>query len=118
MTFRKSITILYSTDIAASLDFYTQKLGFQQKWDWGSPPDFGGVVRDDVEVFFCLKNQGHPGTWFCIVVDNVDEFYESVKNNGVEILSTPTTQEWNMREMIIKDPDGHFIRIGQNTNCD
>ena len=118
MVFEKSITILFSTDIQRSLNFYIEKLGFEQKWDWGSPPDFGGVTKDKVELFFSLNGQGHPGTWMCIIVDDVDAYYESIRSKGVTILSAPEDKEWFMREMIIQDPDGHIIRFGHNINCD
>src|SRR5215203_6380364 len=109
MQFEKSVTILFSTDIQRSLDFYIEKLGFEQKWDWGTPPDFGGVVKDQVELFFCLNDQGHPGTWMCIVVDDVDAYYDNIKNKGAKILSVPEDKEWFMREMLVQDPDGHII---------
>jgi hypothetical protein len=32
MHFEKSITILYSQDIPTSLAYYTEKLGFDEKW--------------------------------------------------------------------------------------
>lgn len=112
MKFEKAVTILYSGDIIRSLDYYLDKLGFDQKWEWDSPPTFGGVSKDCVEIFFCKKGQGNPGTWLAINVDNVDEYYESIRNNGAKIISMPQDMEWNMREMLVEDPDGHIIRFG------
>ena len=74
MKFEKSNPILYSDDIQKSLDYYTEKLGFDEQWKWDDPPTFGGVVKDDVEIFFCKKDQGNPATWLCVVLDNVDEY--------------------------------------------
>ena len=118
MKFEKSITILYSADIVRSLDYYTEKLGFDEKWEWDSPPTFGGVNKDDVAIFFCKNDQGNPGTWLCIVVDNVDEYYESIKDKGANIAAVPQTKEWNMREMLVEDPDGHIIRFGHRIECE
>lgn len=118
MTFEKSITILYSSDLKKSLDYYINKLGFDEKWEWKDPPPFGGVVKNDVEIFFCEKNMGHPGTWLCIVVDNVDAYYESIKEKGAIIVSPPENREWFMREMMVADPDGHVIRFGNRIECD
>lgn len=118
MKLEKSITILYSIDIPRSLAYYTEKLGFEQKWEWDSPPTFGGVAKDDVEIFFCERNQGHPGTWLCIVLDNVDEYYESIKEKGANIIALPESKEWNMREMLVQDPDGHIIRFGNRIECE
>jgi catechol 2,3-dioxygenase-like lactoylglutathione lyase family enzyme len=118
MKFEKSVPILYSADISQSLDYYIEKLGFEQKWEWDSPPTFGGISRDDVEIFFSKEGQGNPGTWLCILVDNVDEYYHSIKDKGAKIIAEPDSKPWNMREMLVEDPDGHIIRVGHRIECD
>lgn len=118
MKFEKSNPILYSKDIKRSLKFYPEVLGFEESWEWGEPTDFGGVVKDDVEIFFCLNGQGSPGTWLAIILENVDEYYERIKDKGVRILSMPASHEWNMREMLVEDPDGHVIRFGHRMDCE
>ena len=118
MKFEKSIPILYSEDVAKSLTFYIDKLGFGEKWEWDNPPTFGGVCHGDVEIFFSEKGHGNPGTWVFIVVENVDEYYESIKLKGVNIIAPPNNKEWNMRELVVADPDGHIIRFGQRIESD
>ena len=93
-------------------------LEFEHSWTWGDPIDFGGVTKDEVEIFFCLQSQGNPGTWVTIVVDNVDEYYKKIKANHAKILAPPINQEWNMREMYVECPDGHILRIGHRIECD
>lgn len=118
MKFEKSNPILYSEDIERSLKYYTEVLGFDDSWTWGTPPDFGGVVKDEVEIFFCLRDQGNPGTWLALIVDDVDKYYEQIKEKEAKILAPPISQEWNMREMYVEDPDGHVLRIGHRIECD
>lgn len=118
MKFDKAIPILYSRDISASIRYFVEQLKFDKSWEWDNPPNFGGVVRDDVEFFFCKDNQGNPSTWLSIVVDDVDEYYACIKDSGANILSIPETQAWSMREMLVACPDGHIIRFGHNTACD
>ncbi len=118
MKFESLIPILYSADLAQSFSYYTEKLGFEKRWDWGEPPGFGCVGRDNVEIFFCLKNQGNPGTWLCINLQEVDEYYEFIKSKGATILSPPENKEWLMREMLVQDPDGNRIRFGHSIDCD
>ena len=112
MQFEKSISILYSTNIPRSLKYYTEQLGFEQKWEYDTPATFGGVGKDNVEIFFCKEAQGNPGTWLCVVLDNVDAYYNSIKSTGAKIIALPESKEWNMREMLVEDPDGHIIRFG------
>lgn len=118
MTLEKSITILYSEDIVRSLNYYVEILGFEHQWAWGDPPTFGGVSKDDVEIFFCEKGQGNPGTWLSIMLDNVDEYYEAIQAKGAQIVAPPDSKEWNIREMLVRDPDGHMIRFGHRIECD
>lgn len=118
MKFESLIPILYSADLTRSFSYYTEQLGFEKKWDWGTPPDFGCVGKDNVEIFFCLKDQGNPGSWLCVNLDNVDEYYDLIKTKGAIILSPPGDKEWLMREMLVQDPDGNIIRFGHSIDCD
>ncbi len=113
MIFRSNIPVLYSENVRRSIDYYTKVLGFEHKWEWDDPPTFGGVSRDLVEIYFCEKSQGHPGTWVYLILDKVDELYERAKANGAKILSAPENREWGMREMLVEDPDGHVLRCAQ-----
>lgn len=114
MSFQTTIPILYSSDVVKSLKYYTEVLGFDCKWDWGHPPTFGGVSKDGVQIFFCEKDQGNPGTWLSIMLDDVDEYYESIKTKGAIIQSPPESMTWGIREMVVEDHDGHCIRFGHN----
>jgi catechol 2,3-dioxygenase-like lactoylglutathione lyase family enzyme len=113
MIFESIVPILYSADVARSLAYYMDQLAFDEKWEWDNPITFGGVSKDCVRIFFCLKHQGNPGTWIAVNLDNVDEYYETIKARGARILSPPEDKEWFMREMLVADPDGHIIRFGK-----
>lgn len=112
MIFKHHVPILYSTDITRSIAYYVDVLGFEHKWEWDSPPTFGGVSKDGVELFFCKDGQGHPGTWLSIFISDTDEYYETIKAKGAKIIQSPQTYEWGIREMLVEDPDGHKIRFG------
>jgi catechol 2,3-dioxygenase-like lactoylglutathione lyase family enzyme len=118
MKIESVIPILYSDDVQRSIEFYTRVLGFAEHWTWDETPTFGGVVNGSSTIFFCKGDQGHKGTWLAINVDNVDEFYEGIKNKGVEISGPPEDKPWFMREMVVKDPDGHILRVGHGIECD
>lgn len=113
------IPILYSKNVPASIDYYKTVLGFDDSWLWEESPTFGGVSwGQDVRIFFCQEGQGHPGTWICVNLDNVDEYYEMIRQRGANILSAPKDESWFMREMLVQDPDGHIIRFGHGIECD
>ncbi|MEO1353577.1 MAG: bleomycin resistance family protein, partial [Cyanobacteria bacterium J06635_15] len=102
--------------IPDSINYYVNFLGFEQDWDWGDPPTFASISRDEVCIFLCQGAQGQSGTWLSIFVENVDALYEGCKAKGAMIRQAPTNFSWGMREMNIEDPDGHRLRIGTPTN--
>jgi uncharacterized glyoxalase superfamily protein PhnB len=109
--FEDSTPIFRVEAMAISLPYYTRQLGFQVAWDWGDPPTFACVKRGDVYLFLSEKNQGSPGSWLFISVDDVDRLYDEYKASGARILEPPTDFPWGRREMRVEDPDGHRLRL-------
>ena len=108
----ESVTpILNVKNFAAAMDYYVTKLGFEKKWDWGDPPEFGCVGRGEVSIFLCEGGQGQPGTWMYIGMDDVDALYEEYKKSGAIIRQPPTNYPWGSREMNVEDLDGHRLRM-------
>ncbi len=110
--FEHIVPILNVKNVPASIGYYVDKLGFDKKWDWGDPPTFGCVGRDEIELFLCQDGQGAPGTWMSIFVKDVDALHEDYKRRGAIIREPPTDYPWGVREMNIEDLDGHRLRIG------
>ena len=111
------IPILYVGNFAASLDHYENVLGFRKEWDWGDPPDIGSVERDGFSIMLCEGEQGHPGTWIWMGVEDADEYYEEYKASGAKIREHPINYPWAY-ELRIEDLDGHVIRIGSGPKDD
>lgn len=104
--------ILYVRDFAEAMSYYTEKLLFRKLWDWGNPPGFGAVALGNVEIFFCLQGQGQPGTWLSIFLEDVDSYFERISSLGADIVEPPANMPWGMREMQVRDTNGHIIRFG------
>jgi catechol 2,3-dioxygenase-like lactoylglutathione lyase family enzyme len=112
---RHVVPILNVRDVAATLAFYVDVLGFDSSWSWDDPPTFGGVVTGRAEIQFCKDGQGGPGTWVSVWVDDVDALYERLRSRDVDIRQPPTSFEWGVRELNVADPDGHRIRFSTST---
>ena len=106
--------ILNVRNVPASIDYYVHKLGFEKEWDWGDPPTFACVRRDQVRIFLCQGAQGAPGTWISIFVQDVDALYEDYQRRGADIRQAPTNFPWGVREMNVQDLDGHRLRLGSD----
>src|SRR4029453_12815804 len=53
------------------------------------------------------------GVWMSIWVDDVDAVQRRCREQGLEITWPPTNMPWNVREMNVRQPDGHVFRISQ-----
>ena len=108
------VPILNVSNFANAMEYYTAKLGFQKKWDWGDPPGFGCVARGKVEIFLCEGGQGQPGMWMSIFIEDVDALHQEYKKSGAIVRLPPTNMPWGTREMNVEDLDGHRLRMGSD----
>lgn len=114
---QRAMPVLESEDMGRSLAFYKDKLGFAAA-TWGEPPTFAIVQRGTVTIALAKVEPGHAAvsrkTWAAyIYVWDVDALYaELMALGGVAIPHPPRTQDYNCRDIVIDDPDGHMIAFG------
>ena len=113
----KSEAILAVADVAATIKFYREKLGFTKEWFWDDPPTHGGVEWGEVDIMFHLDPElakhveGHQHYFH---VKGVGDLYARHQQNGVEIISPLERKPWGMREYTVRDPNGYHLRFGEN----
>lgn len=107
--------ILRVQSLSASIDYYVNVLGF--KIDWHQPGIMASVSRNRCHMMLCEGDQGHPGTWVWIGVEDVERLVEEYSSKGAKIRHRPTNYEWAY-EMQIEDPDGHVLRMGSEPKPD
>jgi ankyrin repeat protein len=110
-TFDTVVPILNVKNVPASLEYYIGKLGFVKHWESGSPPNGASVGRGRITIFLFENMQGNPGTWLWIGMQDVDALHEEYKQSGAAIIAAPVDCPWGSREMQVKDPDGHVLRM-------
>ena len=103
--------ILSVGNMARSILYYVDVLGFTNA-DWGGD-DFTCVTRDNAGIYLAEGDQGQPGTWAWIGVEDVGALYEEYKVKGANILHPPEKYPWAY-EMKVADPDGHVLRFGSD----
>src|SRR3954464_4965855 len=107
--------ILSVKDIAASLRYCEQVLGFRRA-NWVKDGDtFALVQRDHAGIYLCQGEQGHAGTWLWIGVGDATALHEEFKSRGgATIVQPPTNYPWAL-EFRVADPDGHVLRFGSDS---
>jgi len=98
-------------NLKKSVDFYENVLGLQKKYEFG---DYAGFDCGGVEIG--LKTWGdleHPRKGEpCInfLVENIDDAYKNLQQNGVKIIEEPKETLWGARIIIFEDPDGNILQ--------
>ncbi|MBV6457808.1 MAG: hypothetical protein HONBIEJF_00928 [Fimbriimonadaceae bacterium] len=109
-----STAIFASADVAATLAFYKDVLGFESSWQIGEPPTFGSASVGGVTIMFCLQPElaakvgGHQH-W--IKVDDADTLYDRHRAAGATIVSAIDNMPWGSREYVVEDPAGYHLRF-------
>jgi catechol 2,3-dioxygenase-like lactoylglutathione lyase family enzyme len=110
--------VLAVPDAARSAQFFVDILGFEPV-----PVDDDGwrfVRKDHVMVMLgSCPDALPPGelgdhSYFgYLVVDDVDQYYSTVRAHGVDLIKQLRNEPWGMREFGLRTPDGHRLMIGQ-----
>jgi uncharacterized glyoxalase superfamily protein PhnB len=108
--FEGVIPILRVGNLQASLDYYVRVLGFEIDWG-GDSGVMASVSRDRASVMLCEGDQGNPGTWVWVGVEDAGALFEEYSERGATIRLPPTNYPWAY-EMHVEDPDGHVLRFG------
>jgi catechol 2,3-dioxygenase-like lactoylglutathione lyase family enzyme len=109
---------LFVSNIAASCDFFTAKLGFSIAFVYGDPPFYAQVARDaarlnlrhvDGPVIDSAIRDREVLLSASIAVDDVDRLYAEFQTAGVAVHQALRGEPWGARTFIIKDPDGNLL---------
>jgi uncharacterized glyoxalase superfamily protein PhnB len=100
-------------DLAKAQAWYRDVLGFDITWTWGE--EFGAVCMGRTEVFLRREEPPWTPTWCCVRVDDADALYAIYRERGANIVERPDSKPWGIREFSLRDPNGHYFRIGHST---
>jgi hypothetical protein len=109
-TFGSAAPIFRVANIGASLAYYVEKLGFEHNW---GDSGLASVSRDRCTIFLCEWEQGQPGTWAWVGVQDAGALHEELIARGAKIRVPPTNYAWAY-EMQVEDLDGNVIRLGSD----
>jgi catechol 2,3-dioxygenase-like lactoylglutathione lyase family enzyme len=109
---------LFVSDIGASCEFYTKKLGFAVAFTYGEPPFYGQVFRDGASLN--LRHLDEPAIRpelqdrehllsASITVDDAKLLFLEFRAASVAFHQTLMTEPWGARTFIVRDPDGNLI---------
>lgn len=127
MKYQKLTPNLVVQDVAASIEFYRNVLGFERGMvvPEKAPYVFASVTSGTVEIFFNDKKavreefpalaEGSIGGTLTLFleVDGIEEILSRVEKSGSRIVMPLKTQFYGMREFAFEDPEGWIITIAE-----
>ncbi|WP_375504109.1 VOC family protein [uncultured Nostoc sp.] len=113
----EQITFFYTHNLNASREFYEQKLGLELWLDQGTCRIY--TVSGSGYLGLCQTSEistppadKQSSVIFTLVTQQVDEWFEYLKERGVEFEKPPTLNEkYNIYHCFLRDPSGYLIEI-------
>ncbi len=117
---RGAIPQLRTTDLEASIRFWTEMIGLELAFRYGD--FYAGLRAGAQEIHLKLVDEadpsipyvaagGHLHLW--LEADDVDALAAAVTARGIAIATPPHDTPWNTREFVLHDDQGHTIHIGR-----
>ena len=111
---------LRTTDLAASISFYTNTLGLALEFQY---QEFYAGIRAGSQVFHLkLVDRADPSVEYVdqgdhfhlyLKVDDAAEIAKALAGKGVRLIKPVTDTPWGTREFVIKDDQGHTLYVGE-----
>jgi catechol 2,3-dioxygenase-like lactoylglutathione lyase family enzyme len=112
---------LFVTDIRASCEFFTAKLGFTIVFSYGEPAFYAQLRRDGAALN--LRHIDRPvidpglrdreellsASFTVATAEEIKHLFLEFQAAGVTFFQTLKKQPWSARNFIVKDPDGNLL---------
>jgi uncharacterized glyoxalase superfamily protein PhnB len=113
----------FTTDMRATLLYYSDTLGFECVGTWQDPPAYAIVARDEHRIHFRCAGTPTPNPDkyddelldAYVFVENVDALYAEYAARGVEFTRALGDTPWHSREFVVKDCDGRLLAFGASS---
>lgn len=109
-----------------TVDFYTEILGFRIVEECDAYVQLAhisgaqlGVLRHEIDGLprELINATDARGFWLSVDVSDVDAEHDRLRAASVEIESAPENKPWGERILIVRDPNGLLVHLGQKTDA-
>jgi uncharacterized glyoxalase superfamily protein PhnB len=126
MKIQEAIPVFLVGDIASTMRWYAEHLGFQAHAVPESPPYTFGILRKDDATIFLQQLDGYlkpdlyakreGGVWSVYLqVDEVRPLFDRLSTlEGVTILEPLCHQPYGQTEFVVSDPNGYTLVFAQS----
>jgi catechol 2,3-dioxygenase-like lactoylglutathione lyase family enzyme len=120
MRITDAVAQLRTTDLDASIAFYTEKLGLTL--DFRFEDFYAGIRAGDRLFHLKLVDEKDPSIeWVAkeghfhlyLETDDAEATAKILQNRGVPLVEDVHDTAWNTRELVLRDDQGHTLYVGQ-----
>jgi catechol 2,3-dioxygenase-like lactoylglutathione lyase family enzyme len=105
--------VLPVADIAASIDFYTSKLGFSLDFTQGEPATFAAIsFGENAQLFLITATTGTGKSGLYFVVSDANAMLARCSAAGARIVEPIGDRQYELRDFSIEDVDGYILTFG------
>lgn len=104
--------VLSVSDVAETVKYWHEVLGFPGHWTWGTPPNHGGVSWHGAFIQFSGDREAAErmrGQCVWIRVKNIRELYQLHQDRQAQIVMQLQKQPWGFEEYVVKDLNENYI---------
>jgi len=113
-------TVFVVSDIAKSIEYYRDVLGFTADFQYGTPTFYVCLCRDEVSLHLIAARQTKrlPGNGaICVFVKDVDAVHAELAARGARVVKPPQNYDYGMRDFDVLDLDGNQLVYGMGTTA-
>ena len=125
MKVNRLLTNVCSEDLEQSKRFYTTLFAFSIGYhsDWfvhlvseGKELELGIIQQYHDIVPEMVKGQSR-GLYLTFVVDDVDQCYQDIQDNGYEVLQAPEITSYGQKRLLVVAPEGTVCDVSSPTDA-
>jgi uncharacterized glyoxalase superfamily protein PhnB len=123
--YRAAVPVVATEDVAGTVDYFVQTLGFEQDWTWGDPPIYAGLKAGDVLLYINYDpetavaiQQAELAPEIFLWVSEIESVYEQHLANGAEIVEELSARPWGALQYVVRDPNGYWLKIAEDVEVE
>jgi catechol 2,3-dioxygenase-like lactoylglutathione lyase family enzyme len=112
-------TVFVVSDLAKSIGYYRDVLGFTVTFQYGKPTFYACLCRDEVALHLLAANETKqlPGDGgICVFVKDVDALQAELAAPGAKVIKAPQNYDYGMRDFDVADLDGNQLTFGMESS--
>ena len=118
--YTSAVAVIGTDDVAGTIKYYEETLGFEQDFIWGDPPVYAGVKSGGAELYITHDpalaeaiRERTLGPDIFIWVEKIDKIYARHKVNNAVIEEELSERPWGVRQYVIREPNGYRLKIAE-----